>query len=230
MLKENLLGSFGKNVEQDGVLNKDANEENILEHSFFKHLPEVIVGHDNANVMNFNLNEPNPLDEEALEMNTNAFLKHEIGDYCFNPGSDILFSGYFGTKNDEDNINGNKDLQKNGKRINPFPIIEEERGKQNSYDPINRVSKKMRLDKSVSLTNCSFISSHSRNKSSFNELVKSVSLSNFNSISKKKSKETLNLELLSTEEIELEKIRKEKEELKRLKQINSHMAGKVYLY
>jgi hypothetical protein len=236
--KETLLNSFGKAADEspEGRGENNANLDlNESQHSFFKNLPEVIVESNNTDVMNFELNEPtcgNQLNEGNLFANGSGH-KDTRENFYFN-ATDILFSGYFGQKNEEDGFNGNKDAQKNNKRINPFPTIEEERQRQNSgmsYDALNgRNCKKQKLEKSASksaLSN-SFLSNMSRNKNSFSDLVKSVSLTSSSSFcQKKKSKLALILEVLSSEQLELEKIKKEKEELRRLKLKNSHMAERV---
>jgi hypothetical protein len=74
------------------------------------------------------------------------------------------------------------------------------------------------------------------NQNSFNDLVKSVSIANFSTSKPKKSKIYLNIilikyvELLSTEDLMLEKIKKEKEEMHRLKLINKQNVEKVKCY
>jgi hypothetical protein len=235
LMKEDLLGSFGKmskEVDEGIGLNDDTNE--YLEYSFFKSLPEVSLQLTQPNVMTFEVNN-DPFTIQAKGENENTIgtdgsgSKKEKGTCGFIGNADgVLFSGYFGQKNTEDDFNGNIDGKVKSGTIHPFPVIEEEKRRQNSavtFDPINRVSKKLKLDKSL---NNSFISSSlSRNKNSFSDLAKNISL-NTTSFSKKKSKiNTLPIELLSTEEIELERIRKEREELKKLKMMNSHMAEKV---
>jgi hypothetical protein len=221
-----LLGSFGKGISDDvDVAGEENNEDLIeLEQSFFKHLPEVILEQNNNGVVEFE-----PCDRDSQQQGAvvsedlyKLTMKPRDENFYFNAGTDVLFSGYFGQKNDEDNINGHRESLKNNKRINPFPSIAEERAKQNSGGYGRR------LEKSPSAVNCSFLSTRSRNKNSFSDFIKCVSLTSSSStFNKKKSKVNLTIEILSSEELEIERIKKEKEELRKLKQKNSQMAEKV---
>ena len=174
MSKEgNLLGSFGKPMELDAIGSPLQGKElnNANEHSFFKNLPEVIVEPTNS----FDL------DEKVLDnkQTTDIPFNYHQDNLHFNANNDILFSGYFGQKTDEEIINGNKKVNELHRKTKPFPTILEERANKKSYSSLNSFNnKKQRLDKSL---NHSYISTTSRN--SFSDMVKSVSITT----SKKKS-------------------------------------------
>jgi hypothetical protein len=220
------MGSFGKHEEVYGDINDMegiVNDDDALQQSFFQNLPEVIVESTN----DFNLEEEV---KNGVNKNVNNELDLGIGaknDLNFNPNNDILFSGYFGQKMDDENINGNKLTNDNHKRTNPFPMIVEERVNKNSFNLYNKPNfKKQRLDKSLSLNNSYISTTSSKAKNSFSDMVKSVSLTTC----PKKSKKYLILEILSSVELELLKIKKEKENIKKLQQKNEQMKEKVKIF
>lgn len=253
-----LNDSFGRSNE---IVTKD----NPHEHSFFRNLNQAINEQNSYDpVMNFNLNDNNEIKAKGGEdkfsnnnyenmkmMSTKSSLKDaSFTNTIQGSNSDLLFSGYFGQRHDQNNFNDNHFMSKNDKAINPFPTIEEEKTHKNksflSNDSFLPCSKRQRLDHGKdrfngtsffnTSTSSNFNKSTTFNKTStsFNDLVKSVSLSSFDHSSnysnpKKKSKKLfLTLGILSSEELEIEKIKKEKEELRRLKQLNQHNAEKVY--
>jgi hypothetical protein len=150
-----LVGSFGKNTVCD----------DYSEYSFYKNLPEVIVKQGNE-VIDFDVT-----NDVMREGKTSNSISKDISSIFQNKDNvnsniipDVLFSGYFGKKNEEEGFNGNVKNIKNGKKINPFPKIEEERSLYNSntsFDSMNRFGiKKQRL-----------------NSDSFSQCLKSVNLS-----------------------------------------------------
>jgi hypothetical protein len=144
MKRENfLVGSFGKNIVCD----------DYSEYSFYKNLPEVIV-EQNGDVIDFDVTNDN-VEKANIKNTTSAdFTKlfERKENTTNNIIQDVLFSGYFGQKTEEDGFNGNFRNNKNGKSTNPFPKIEEERSFINncaSFDSINRFGvKKHRLSQS----------------------------------------------------------------------------------
>jgi hypothetical protein len=164
MSKENfLVGSFGKNIVSD----------DYSEYSFYKNLPEVIVEPGNE-VIDFDVSN-DIVDNGKYIFNGSRDINKIFGNkenVNNNLIPEVLYSGYFGQKNEEEGFNGKVRNKKNGKNINPFPQIEEERSFYNSntsFDSMNRFGiKKQKLS-----------------GNSFNECLRSVNLS---SSFKKKSK------------------------------------------
>lgn len=186
-------------------------------------------------------------------LSTRSTKKSETPTYggALVPGSsqDYLFSGFFGQKTEM--------MSPNFYSItNPFPMAEDEKKISKIYEndkfgsgceSINSkiVSKKPKsenenfngsffsisMNKPKNLASNNFnshmntsnilnMSGASNNSTSFNDLVKNVSLSNLN----KKKK------VLSSEEIQLEKIKKEKEEMQRLRNVNSQLVEKAKVF
>jgi hypothetical protein len=168
----------------------------------------------------------------------------------YEPGSgfNCLYSGFFGQKND----NAMSQAAQNFYTVTkPFPMAEDEK-KTDFYKKADKVSSGFDLlncqignkrqkaetcefngsfidnfsgDK-INQSNVSNITSFSNSSYSFNDLVKSVSLSN---LKKKKGKFYLTL-VLSSEELMLEKIKKEKEEMQRLRNLNSNFVDRAKNY
>jgi hypothetical protein len=193
MLKKNLLGSFGKLEEFDESIQGSAGRTGyVLEHSFFKHLPEVIVENNHSNVKNFDINDPFLIESKvSRKSNLNYSGNKQLSDVNeFGNTEEVLFSGYFGQRNEKDYINGSQHGEDKTNIINPFLKMGVGIGRQNStqlFDPINRASlKKQRVYKTLTALNNS-ASSHNRHKNSFSDLIKSVSL-NSSAFCKKKSR------------------------------------------
>ena len=143
----------------------------------------------------------------------NSSIHKSIKKMTSQKGNDILYSGHFGPRNDISTIESN---------VNPFQPIQEENcsflnDESNSF--LNFI------DTKIDTSGISFIKAKSSRNSnvsrsslfskSFSNLCKSIT------ITKKEKK------MKSTEELELEKIQKEKEHFKRLRQINQNNYLKI---
>jgi hypothetical protein len=98
----------------------------------------------------------------------------------YGSSGEILFSGYFGQKADDETFNGHHFFNKNATCTNPFPMIEEE--KPQNYSNISFTTSMSR--QSLKRQKGDSFNSNSTNRNYFTELVKSVSLGN---LRKKKS-------------------------------------------
>ena len=173
MSKENFLTiSFGMNNNYEKINNFNNN----LEHSFYKNLTEVVL-ENTTDIIDFELNEDftsKEKDHNDLNIDySNTFYKNNTYLYSNNiNNNDILFSGYFGQK--EENLNGNREENRNIKKTKPFPRIEEE-----------KINHKMDTTYGSNYKKSSKKNNNTSNIS-FTNLVKSIDLKN-NSF-KKKSK------------------------------------------
>ena len=143
----------------------------------------------------------------------NSSIHKSIKKMTSQKGNDILYSGHFGPRNDISTIESN---------VNPFQPIQEENcsflnDESNSF--LNFI------DTKIDTSGISFIKAKSSRNSnmsrsslfskSFSNLCKSIT------ITKKEKK------MKSSEELELEKIQREKEHFKRLRQINQNNYQKI---
>jgi hypothetical protein len=186
-------------------------------------------------------------------LSTRSTKKSETPTYggALVPGSnqDYLFSGFFGQKvemmspnfytitkpfpmaEDEKKFSKTYENEKFGsafESINPKLVSKKPKAEVENFNgsffsismnkPKNLASNNFNTQMNTSnISNMSGVSSQS---TSFNDLVKSVSLTNLN----KKKK------VLSSEEIQLEKIKKEKEEMQRLRNVNTQLVEKAKIY
>ena len=143
----------------------------------------------------------------------NSSIHKSIKKMTSQKGNDLLYSGHFGPRNDISTIESN---------VNPFQPIQEENcsflnDESNSF--LNFI------DTKIDTSGISFIKAKSSRNSnmsrsslfskSFSNLCKSIT------ITKKEKK------MKSSEELELEKIQREKEHFKRLRQINQNNYQKI---
>lgn len=143
----------------------------------------------------------------------NSSIHKSIKKMTSQKGNDILYSGHFGPRNDISTIESN---------VNPFQPIQEENcsflnDESNSF--LNFI------DTKIDTSGISFIKAKSSRNSnvsrsslfskSFSNLCQSIT------ITKKEKK------MKSSEELELEKIQREKEHFKRLRQINQNNYQKI---
>lgn len=164
------------------------------------------------------INSNNKTIEESSTMaktmeGANSSIHKSIKKITSQKGNDILYSGHFGPRNDISTIESN---------VNPFQPIQEENcsflnDESNSF--LNFI------DTKIDTSGISFIKAKSSRNSnmsrsslfskSFSNLCKSIT------ITKKEKK------MKSSEELELEKIQREKEHFKRLRQINQNNYQKI---
>lgn len=144
----------------------------------------------------------------------NSSIHKSIQKMTNQKGNDILYSGHFGPRNDISTIDSN---------VNPFQPIQEENcsflnDESNSF--LNFIDTRIntsgsRMIKEKTSRNSTNISKSSLFSKSFSNLCKSIT------ITKKEKK------MKTSEELELEKIQREKEHFKRLRQINQNNYQKI---
>ena len=167
--EDELINSFGKQGRRDIVSFEDA-----INGSIFK--PNMHL-ESSPSINDFKMdNECNSKDLKNKEENIfsikSSLIETRERSTC-GTNSEILFSGYFGQRPDDETFNGQGTFQKNTKTTNPFPLIEEEKVYNNSnisYNALNRLgSKRMKVEG---------LNTGLSGRNYFTDLVKSVSLGN----------------------------------------------------
>ena len=126
------------------------------------------------NLIEYNCNSKN---SNAFGINSSKYSLNDTRDKSlYFQSGDILFSGYFGQKIENENFNGQSIYDKNN--INPFENEDDKTEMNYTYNTLNKIAvKKHKIEKNNS----------SLNKYSFNDLVRSVSLTSNSFQQRKKS-------------------------------------------
>ncbi len=186
------------------MLSNKFNNEDLLTNSFSKATQSNIISFEeavhfslfksdnhilesNPSINDFTINNDsvrkvvNCKEESAFSLKSVKIETREKSTCGFS--NEVLFSGYFGQKAEDENFNGQILFNKSNHITNPFPLIEEEKVYNNcntSFNSMNRfTTKRQKLEN---------FNTASTGKNYFTELVKSVSLGN---LQRKKSIKSL---------------------------------------